>query len=340
MISVYYSGEEDTKPDGGDTTKPDGGDTTTPGGDTPAPGDSDFEVTFSVMDDKNRTWFTETVTLEDGDTVKDAFDAAFAEHKNYKVAVDGGTYVKSITHPTYGKYGEFTNGNNSDWKYKVNGSAPGVGFHTYEVVEDDEIVFYFVVDYTVDTTPSVGGGITAPEEELPEEETTASVENFTDVKADDWFYDATAYVVAKGLFNGTSTTNFTPNDNMTRAMVMTVLARLSGVDTESGSTWYEIGMNWAVEYGVSDGTMPTVNVTREQLVTMLYRYANAGKTEADMSVFTDADQVSAWAVDAMAWAIANGIIQGTSTTTLDPTGNATRAQVAAIMMRFATLMEQ
>ena len=159
---------------------------------------------------------------------------------------------------------------------------------------------------------------------------------FVDVDKSDWFADAVAYVTEKGLMNGTSSDTFSPNASTTRGMLMTVLARYAGEDTTGGSPWYQKGMNWAKANGVSDGTNPEVNITREQLVTMLYRYAGSPATNGSLDNFSDAASVSSYAVNAMQWAVANGIVNG-SNGKLNPQNNATRAEVAAILMRFCEM---
>ena len=151
-----------------------------------------------------------------------------------------------------------------------------------------------------------------------------------------WYADAVKYVTDKGLMNGTDDNQFSPSATTTRAMLMTVLARYAGEDTTGGATWYEKGMNWAKVKGVSDGTNPNANITREQLVTMMYRYAGSPKADGKLDSFSDAASVSTYAADAMQWAVANGIVNG-SNGKLNPQNNATRAEVAAILMRFCEM---
>ena len=160
--------------------------------------------------------------------------------------------------------------------------------------------------------------------------------SYSDVKTGDWFNDAVKYVSAKGLMSGTSADKFAPSATTTRAMLMTVLARYAGEDTTGGATWYEKSMEWAKAKGVSDGTNPNANITREQLVTMMYRYAGSPKADGKLDSFSDAASVSTYAADAMQWAVANGIVNG-SNGKLNPQNNATRAQVAAILMRFCEM---
>ena len=159
---------------------------------------------------------------------------------------------------------------------------------------------------------------------------------FSDVAKSDWFADAVAYVTDKGLMSGTGSDKFAPSATTTRAMLMTVLARYAGEDTTGGATWYEKSMEWAKAKGVSDGTNPNADITREQLVTMLYRYAGSPAVNGSLSDFSDAASVSSYAENAMQWAVANGIVNG-SNGKLNPQDNATRAEVAAILMRFCEM---
>lgn len=167
---------------------------------------------------------------------------------------------------------------------------------------------------------------------------TPSETKFNDVSANDWFASAVDYVTGKGMMNGTAANTFSPKANTTRGMLMTVLARHAGEDTTGGSVWYEKGMNWAKANGVSDGTNPQVNITREQLAAMLYRYAQYKKYDVSgaksLDGYTDAQSVSSYAVPALQWANAAGVVTGKSGSKLDPKGNATRAEVAAMLMRF------
>ena len=157
---------------------------------------------------------------------------------------------------------------------------------------------------------------------------------FADVTEGAWYADAVSYVCANGLMDGVSASEFAPEANMTRAMVWTILARIDG-ETITGTSWAEDARAWAMESGVSDGTDPNGLVTREQFAAMLYRYAGEPAASGSLSAYTDADSVSEWATDAMLWATQNGIITGTTAATLAPQGAATRAQCAAMLMRFA-----
>ena len=163
----------------------------------------------------------------------------------------------------------------------------------------------------------------------------ATVGSFKDVPQNSWFASAVQYVTSNSLMNGTSTTAFSPNANMSRGMLMTVLARYAGESTEGGTVWYEKGMNWAKSKGVSDGSAPNANITREQLAAMLYRYAGEPDGAADLSAYTDAGSVSAYAEKAVQWCVKNGILTGKTSSTLAPKATATRAECAAMLQRFA-----
>lgn len=171
---------------------------------------------------------------------------------------------------------------------------------------------------------------------LSDGDTVKIVDNskdFADVSEDYWGADAVAFATSRELFTGTSAATFSPDAATTRAMIVTVLARLEDVDTTDGSTWYEAGQQWAMENGISDGTNMEGYLTREQLAAMLYRYAGSPAVSGSLSAYPDADQVSDWAQDAMVWAVKTGIINGLGGQ-LCPASGATRAQVATMLMRF------
>lgn len=156
---------------------------------------------------------------------------------------------------------------------------------------------------------------------------------FTDVAPGAWYYDAVAYVSENGLMNGVDTGIFDPDGSLTRAMVWTILARIEGADTEGGETWYAKARDWAMEAGISDGTDAMGAITREQLVTMLWR--SRGEPGVDFLLTArDADSISSWAYEAMRWAVSEGIIEGDENGFISPAATATRAQAAAIIMRF------
>lgn len=165
----------------------------------------------------------------------------------------------------------------------------------------------------------------------------ATVGSFKDVPQNSWFASAVQYVTSNSLMNGTSTTAFSPSATMSRGMLMTVLARYAGESTEGGTVWYEKGMNWAKNKGISDGSAPNRNITREQLAAMLYRYAGEPDGAADLSAYTDAGSVSAYAEKAVQWCVKNGILTGKTSSTLALKATATRAECAAMLQRLASL---
>lgn len=168
---------------------------------------------------------------------------------------------------------------------------------------------------------------------------TAEDVSYSDVKDGDWFADAVQSMTGLGLMSGTGSGKFSPNADTTRAMIVTILARLDGEET-SGTPWYAAGRAWAMENGVSDGTNMDGKITREQLCAMLYRYAQLrgyDTTQGGMAIreFADYGSISAYALDAMTWAVNAGLVQGRSGR-LAPQGYATRAEIAVILERFLT----
>ena len=203
------------------------------------------------------------------------------------------------------------------------------------------------------TMPSGDVKITAtfaedPDWTEPEEPTTDVSEIFLDIAPDAWYRDAVQYAYDNGLMTGVSATEFAPEATTTRAMIVSILARLENVTSAESAgfadvndEWYATAVNWAASVGVVSGTgdgnfSPNAAITREQLAAMLMNYA-AYKGEdvsarADLSAYSD--QPSAWAEETMSWAVAEGLLTGVTADELQPQGNATRAQVAAILQRY------
>lgn len=199
-----------------------------------------------------------------------------------------------------------------------------------------------------------------PEETDPPKETDPPVdvptEGFTDVPADAWFYEPVTLAVEAGLFSGVSENEFQPDGTMSRAMLATVLYRMSGEECSSGhpftdvpeGTWYSDAIAWAYEKGIVKGVSETEfgveeDVSRQQLVVMLQRYADYRGYDSTQSIgltdFADADQVAEYALPAVQWAVACGIVNG-SDGLLSPNGSATRAQCAKMLMCFLELYRQ
>ena len=174
----------------------------------------------------------------------------------------------------------------------------------------------------------------------PQPDDGSYVNRYPDVQAGDWYSGAVQFVTEEKLMTGTGK-GFEPNAATTRAMLWTILARMDGADTNSTGAWYAAAQDWAVKHGVSDGTSPDGKISREQLATMLYRYAQSrglvkADVQGDLSAFTGSASVSPYAVEAMRWAVGAGIVNGMDGS-LVPQGEATRAQMATMLMRYAKL---
>lgn len=217
---------------------------------------------------------------------------------------------------------------------------------TYSVIDIDDDSFT-INTYRTDNDEAIDDTFTI----IKTDDGDASIP-FTDVSEDAWYYDAVVNAYQNKLFSGMSETTFGPDITMSRGMFVQVLYSMSGKPEVSGEMkfsdvksddWYYDAVRWAEQNGIAAGTgdgkfSPNASVTREQAAALMKKVAeNMGKdtsARADLGKYTDAGRVSGWAEDAVSWAAASGIMTGTSTTTLSPRSNATRAQVAQIMMRF------
>lgn len=228
---------------------------------------------------------------------------------------------------------------------------------TYVVVTNDflaaggDTYYAFSVSTSVDTgvpmdealmsyiTEELDGVVTAEQYGEPQGRITVIEPVFTDVASGQWFFDAVMYVYENGIMNGMDKSTFAPDGSLTRAMVWTMLARMDGVETEGGDAWYSKAQAWAVENEVSDGTSPDGAITREQLVTMLYRYVqykgidvSVGE-DTNILSYADATEISEYAVSAFQWACGSGLIKGDDNNALTPKADTTRAQAATMFMR-------
>ena len=194
-----------------------------------------------------------------------------------------------------------------------------------------------------------GSNVTVKVEFAKRGESDTICGDMKDINQKKWYHESVHYVVEKGIMNGYSKDEFGPDDTFSRAMLAQILYNNAGKPAVSkaasysdvnSSDWFAPAVSWASEKGIVtgylDGTfIPNANITREQLAAMLYRYAGQPATTGSLASFTDAASVSEYAKTAMQWATANGIITGNgSVTVLDPKGNATRAQAAAMIMRY------
>lgn len=222
--------------------------------------------------------------------------------------------------------------------------------------EDNKYTFRMAnCDVTVTVTFKEEGKTTedTDKEEDKDDETTETTKlNFTDVKESDWFFKGVEYVVNKGIMSGVSENEFAPAGKLTRAMLVQMLYNMESrpaCDAENAfmdvpvGQWYTDAVIWAndakIVSGMGDGLFaPNMEITREQMVAMLYNYAKYRgydvTASADLSAFADTASVSAWAQPAMQWAVAEGYISGMGDNQLAPQGTATRAEIASVIMRF------
>ena len=212
----------------------------------------------------------------------------------------------------------------------VEGATPGVVVLLVAADGTETILKDTVTDETgVDVTLKSGDTVKIVD----------NTKTFSDVPDSYWGANAVAFAASRELFNGTAPATFSPEAAMNRAMIVTVLARYEGVDTDTGDAWYMAGAAWAVETGISDRSKLPGTLTREQLATMLYRYAQYKDYDTalgGMAVreFSDYGSISDYAAEAVSWAVDAGILNGVGGNRLAPQGSATRAQVAAMLMRF------
>ena len=198
---------------------------------------------------------------------------------------------------------------------------------TYRAEEEVDITSNMSFTAVWGNLPDIDPEEPEPEPKLP----------FYDVAKGDWFYDAVKYVYYADLMDGVEEHIFAPNANMTRAMVWTIIARAEGIDTTGGATWYAKAQEWVVAKGISDGENPSAAITRQELVTMLWRLS--GEPVVNYTLTSpDAYAISGWAYEAMRWAVSEGIIEGDDLGNLNPTANSTRAHAAAFMQRFCTVL--
>ena len=207
---------------------------------------------------------------------------------------------------------------------------------------DNEILINYIVN-------ELGGVVTAEKYGKPQGRITIITDplaDFSDVNVALWYAPALRYVVENKIMNGTGAGAFSPNGAVTRGMVMTMLARMEGVDTTAaeGETWYDKGVAWAVEKGISDGTRPTDAISREEFATMLYRYEKEIKGGGFVGTWMfllenpDADSVSSWADEAVKWMVMNKVINGVDDAgTLSPKTGATRAAVAQMLLNYSNV---
>ena len=295
-------------------------------------------ATISVRDPgRAAPFFTGTLDLITGDTAYSLLRRTGLSVGSRTTAM--GTYVYSIA-----GVAEFSGGPGSGWMFTVTGTFPGTDAASALLSAGDSVAWLFTRDLGHD----IGGGFGPPPPPVPPQWDNP----FSDVAYDSWYFDYVRFVYEHGLKVGTAPGQFSPHTNLTRGMIVTILWRLAdepsatggnGFDDVASGRWYSAAIAWAnaneIAQGFGDGRFgPSDYVTREQLAVIFRNFAayqgleiTTGPFVAD---FHDAETTSGWALEAMQWANANGLISGRTQTTLAPAGNATRAESAAFLYRF------
>ena len=332
---------------------------------------------------------TVSVALEDGDTTLDAevFETLAGQDITLEIALEGGVtwtvngqdipadanlddldlgvemnsdgIPANVINAITGEVGtvQMTLAHDGDFGFTMTLTAPlgaenaGYWANLYHFDEDAErLTFETAAEIDADGSVSLSLSHASQYAIVIDDHSHATIDlPFSDVSDSDWFYDPVYYVYAGGLMTGVSDTAFAPEATTTRAMIVSMLARMENVTNAAdagfadvaASDWYATAVNWAASEGIvggfGDGTFqPNAAITREQMASILYRYAEY--KGLDVSARTDlshySDQPSAWAEDVMQWAVAEGLLAGVTDDQLQPQGQATRAQVAAIFERF------
>ena len=305
--------------------------------------------------------YTATLVKNEG-TARDALVEALDDSGITYEEVSNGYF------PTIGEYTEFGHGTNSGWLYMVNGKAGTSAMKDVTFSQDGTLTLFYTDDYSRDYGSENwgGGGSGGGNDDSDDPSDQPGPDGYYDDTKGHWAEEAIDSITERGLMNGVAERKFAPDMTLSRAMFVTMLWRLDGEPYEEGTAqagmnysdvdgddWYYKAVLWGVKNDIVKGTSdttfsPDASLTREQMATFLYRYKNGnGRLETGedssaspqndisaISSYTDADQVSSWAKEAVTWAIANGIINGVSEKKLAPQGTATRAQAATILLRY------
>lgn len=326
----------------------------------PAEPDQDADtitVTFTITGLEKKVWASGELAVKEGSTVYHLLRDAAAANGITVVGLEKG-YVSSMTYDGE-TLAEFEHGKSSGWLYYVNGELPKVGITDYTLKAGDKVEWLYTSDYKQESggsSMSGGGSRRDPDTKTDEKTDETPVEwvnPYTDVKTGDWYFDAVRFVSEEKLFSGMTANEFAPGVSLSRAMLVTVLFRYEGEPAAAAAAftdvpadvWYAKAVAWAAANGIVKGVTetefaPDAPISREQLATLIYRYANykkyAAKDGGELN-FTDANRVSAYAVPALSWATANGVVTGRDDGSVDPQGGATRAETAIVMMRLLAL---
>jgi len=302
-----------------------------------APPPPPARASISVTDPGGPALFSGSFYLDPGETAYSLLHRTALAIGSRSTAM--GVYVYSIA-----GVAEFDGGPGSGWMFRVNGQFPATSADTLVLQAGDSVAWLFTRDLGHD----IGGGFGPPPPPVPE----AWDNPFADVAYYSWYFDYVRFVYEQGLKVGTAPGQFSPHTNLTRGMIVTILWRLAEEPTAAGDSdfgdvasgrWYSDAIAWAsvngIAQGFGDGRFgPGDYVTREQLAVIFKNFAAYQDLEITngsfVADFHDADMISGWAVDAMQWANANGLINGRTPTAIAPAGNATRAESAALLYRF------
>lgn len=306
-------------------------------------------LTVTVPDGE---WLSESITAAKNSTVAKVIKKAFAAADITAVGIDSG-YISSVTKG--GKtLAQLDMGANSGWMYKVNGTIPGVGIDNYKLTDGDKLELFYTEDYTKEYGTSgwhgSGNKGSSGSTTVTGNGTQGSTV-FADVKSGDWYYDYVTEMYSKKLMLGVSDTEFAPNDNLTRAMFVTILYRAAGSPAAgktnfadvADDTWYTAAIAWAEANNIVNGEsetefVPDGTITREQAAAIMLRYAkyNSAVTDGesvDINAYSDASQMSDYAADGIRYVVGAGIMNGKTDTTFNPLDNMTRAETAAVIIR-------
>ncbi len=318
----------------------------------------DETATFTIQpkDKLPRGSYSEQITISGNDGASATLTASFTVKEppytgkySYEVSTSVGDHG-SLTVDRYATEGdEVTITVTPDEAYKLDDLSVTAGGKEVALTAGGDGTFSF-------TMPSADVKISAtfaedPDWTEPEEPATDVSDIFLDIAANAWYKDAVQYAYDNGLMTGVSAHEFAPEATTTRAMIVSMLARLEGVESAesagfadvAANDWYATAVNWAAASGITSGTgdgnfSPNTAITREQLAAILMNYAQYKgqdvSARATLDTYNDATAISSWANDVMSWAVAEGLLTGVTNDQLQPQGNATRAQVAAILQRF------
>lgn len=327
-------------------SNPDGGENTdTPSVPVVPPStETKISVTFQ-MNTHEKVWIEKhTVKVEESTSVRDLIQMVFDEYGVESKGLSTG-YLRSVTYKGE-TLKEFGVGGNSGWQYYVDGELPSRGITQYKLSDGEEVLLKFTADYTAGGFSSSEPEEDDKEDEEIKEETMPKIE-YADVSENDWFFESVSFVSEKGFMTGVAEGEFAPELSLTRAMFVTVLYRIAGepeageekFEDVSDGMWYTSAVAWASEKGITSGVRdgvfaPDMPVTREQMATFIYRYAKmAGiNDKKGNSAYSDGNNISSFATDAVAFAEGMGIMNGDNGA-FRPKDSSKRSEAAAVFMR-------